>query len=368
MIAYNFRAGGKGATSQAGAGQGKSAYTPATAYAPIRHSYRLAQARVGEQALIGHMCDSLGAAFPRSLITSYYVSLKTNPFVVLTGREGAGKAALATGFASVIVGAESAQFVTIGSNSWAQHSGESSYYRSVHERLGSLHFLETLQEAASPANLGKLYLVLLRGLTLDELSHYFRDLLQIDAAGVRRLALPGLAPEGRPVLPPNIFITATLHVPRSVTTSERELLRAAGQIAFDAGAHDLGPLPTLPPPHVGLQRIMLGSACHNPADARDRLAAILGARELRRLGPSAAIARRMPDSGAIIRQLADTIIAYVANSFDGEGHGLFDPDDARRNAQIAYDDQVMQRAYDQIAPPDQRLRRGRLGRLSPVIV
>jgi len=368
MIAYNFRAGGNGAASQAGAGQEKSAYTPATAYTSIRHSYRIAQARVGEQELLGHVCDTLGSGFPRSLITSYYVSLKTNPFVVLTGREGAGKATLAAGFASTIVGPESEQFVTIGSNSWAQHSGESSYYCSVHERLGSLHFLETLQDAASPANLGKLYLVLLRGLTLAELGHYFNDLLEIDAGGVRRLALPGLAPAQCPVLPPNIFITATLHVPRSVTEQEREVLRSAGQIDFDAGAHDLGPLPTPTPPPVGLQRIMLGSACHHPADARDRLAAILGSRELRRLGPSAAIARRLPDSGEVIRQLADTIIAYVANSFDGDGHGLFDPDDARRNAQIAYDDQVVQRAHDLLAPPAPRPRRGRLSRLAPVIV
>lgn len=366
MIAYNFRAGGKGATSQAEAGQGESAYTPATAYATIRHGYRIAQARAGEQDLLGHMCEALGGAFPRSLITSYYVSLKTNPFVLLTGREGAGKAALVSGFAAALIGDTSTQFVTIGSNSWAQRSGERSYYQSVHARLGSLHFLETLQEAAAPANLGKLYLVLLRGLTLDELGHYFKDLLQIDASGVRWLALPGLPPDQRPILPPNIFITATLQVPRRVTPADRDVLRSAGQIAFDATMRDPGDLPALPPAPVGLQRIMLGSACHDPAHARDRLAAILGRRELRRLGPSAVLTRRLPAAPALVRELADTIIAYVANSFDRDGRGLFDPDDARRNAQIAYDDQMMQRAPSQIAA--QHARRGRIPRLTPVVV
>jgi hypothetical protein len=362
MIAYNFRAGGNGAAGQASAGHGKSVYTPATAYAPIQHGYRIAQARAGERDLLDYVCEALGGTFRRPLITSYYVSLKTNPFVVLTGCEGVGKAALASGFASALVGAQSEQFVTISSGSWAQHSGESSYYQSVHQRFGSLHFLESLQDAASPANLGKLYMVLLRGLTLDELGHYFRDLLQIDAGGVRRLSLPGIAPSDQLTLPPNMFITATLHVPRAATANDREVLRSAGQIAFDGAAYDLESLPTPPVPPVGLQRIMLASASHNPADARERLAAILGRRELRRLGPSAALSRRLPDSGLVVRQLADTIIAYVSNSFDGAGRGLFDPNDARRNAQIAYDDQVTQRTLDQIVP-----RRGRLTRMASVI-
>ena len=362
MIAYNFRAGGKGATGQAGAGQGKSAYTPATAYAPIQHGYRIAQARAGERDLLDYVCDAMGGTFPRPLITSYYVSLKTNPFVVLTGREGAGKAALASGFASALVGAQSEQFATIGSGSWAQRSGQSSYYQDVHERFGSLHFLELLQDAASPANLGKLYMVLLRGLTLDELGHYFRDLLRIDAGGTRHLALPGLAPSECPILPSNIFITATLHVPRVVTANEREVLRSAGQIAFDTAACHPETLPTPPVPPVGLQRIMLASARHNSTNARERLAAILGQRELRRLGPSAALLRRLPDSSLIVKQLTDTIIAYVSNSFDSAGRGLFDPDDARRNAQIAFDDQVTQRSLDQIIP-----RRGKFSRIAPVI-
>ncbi|WP_129629182.1 hypothetical protein [Candidatus Oscillochloris fontis] len=366
MIAYNFRAGGSVASSQAGAGQGKSASTPATAYRSIHHGYRVAQAKANEQDLLDHVCGALGGAFPRQLITSYYVSLKTNPLVVLTGPEGAGKAALVTGFTSALVGLESEQFVTIGSNSWTEQSGEQSYYQGVHERLGSLHFLDTLHEAANPANLGKLYMVLLRGLTLDELRHYTRDLLQIDANGERRLALPGLAPAQRPVLPPNIFITATIHGPRMLSEADREVLQLAGQIAFGPGSPDLGPLPIMPPPAVGLQRIMLGSAGNNPADARERLGAILGQRDLRRLGPSATLARRLPNASALVRQLSDTIIAYVANSFDGDGRGLFDPRDARRNAQIAYDDQMTQRALDRMLPA--RPRRGRITPFSPLVV
>jgi hypothetical protein len=71
------------------------------------------------------------------------------------------------------------------------------------------------------------------------------------------------------------------------------------------------------------------------------------------------IARRLHGAGLAMQQLSEKIIAYVANSFDQAGRGLFDPDDARHNAQIAYDDQLIQRMSAQLGPARGRFRRGR---------
>jgi len=342
MIAYNFHAIGKGADGKASVGQEKLAPRSPTAIGGA--TYRAQHSANGEQLLLGHLVAALGDTFPRSLLVTYYVSLKTNPFVVLTGREGVGKAALAAGLAAALVGQESGQFVTIGSDSWARYGSQSSYYRGIHERFGTSQLIETLNEAAAPENSDKIYLVLLKGLTLEELNSYVNRLLQIGPHGERRLALPGVAHAAQPVVPPNCFITATLHSPRVASPLDQEALRHAGQIEFSPGLHADTTLPALPLPPVGLQRIMLGAVAHDSRCARARLATILGRGELRRLAPSPAVAASLLAGGVTIsRTLREDTLAYVANSFDSEDCGLFDPANARRNAQLAFDAQIIQR-------------------------
>lgn len=342
MIAYNFHASGKGAEGKASEGQGKlEQLSPVAGACP---AYRAQRSANGEQQLISHLATSLGGAFPRTLLVTYYVSLKTNPFVVLTGSEGAGKAALAAGFGAALVGRESGQFATIGSDSWARRGSQSSYYRGIHERFGVAQLGEALNEAAAPENAGRVYLVLLKGLTIEELDLYLNRLIHVGPDGVRRLAMPGVALKDSPVVPPNCFITATLHSPRTASPLDQQVLSNAGQIEFSPDLHASAEVPALPLPPVGLQRIMLGAAIHEGPGARARLAGILGRSELRRLGPSPEVASALLEGGAAITQpLREATLAYVANSFDDEGRGLFDPSDPRRNAQLAYDSQMVQR-------------------------
>lgn len=342
MIAYNFHAVGNGAAGKASVGQGKLAHplSVASGYP----TYRAQHTANGEQQLISYLAAALDESFPRSLLITYYVSLKTNPFVVLTGREGVGKAALAFGLAAALVGAASGQFVTIGSDRWARRGSQSSYYRGIHERFGATQLLETLNEAAAPENTGKLYFVLLKGLTIEALDSYVNRLLFFGPHGERRLALPGVDPAAQPVLPPNCFITATLHAPRVASPLDQEVLRHAGQIEFSPELHAATTLPALPLPPVGLQRIMLGAVAHDLRRARARLGSILDRRVAGQLGPSPEVAAALLEGRVpISRALREDTLAYVANSFDSEGRGLFDPGDPQRNAQVAYDAQIVQR-------------------------
>lgn len=342
MIAYHFQADGSGASGTASVGREQSVQ-PALS-ADRCPPYRAQLAGSGEHHLISHLVTALADCFPRSLLVNYYVSLKTNPFVVLTGREGAGKAALAAGFAAALVGRESGQFITIGSDSWARHHSQSNYYRAIHERFGMSQYLEALHEAAAPENLGRVYLVLLKGLTVEALDTYINRLVRLDRRGQRRLALPGVPEQDQPALPPNCFITATLHLPRVATPLDQQVLRHAGQIEFSPELHATATVPTLPLPPVGLQRVMLGAVCHDPRKARARLNAILGRHWLHNLAPSPTVMRSLRAGGAPIpRELSAEVLLYVANSFDDEGRGLFDPSDPRRNAQLAYDAQIVQR-------------------------
>lgn len=343
MIAYNFHAAGRAAGGKANGGQGKLAPIP-PASASVGPAYRPQLAASGEQQLISRLVSALGASFPRTFLVAYYVSLKTNPFVVLTGREGVGKAALAAGFAGVVVGTESGQFVTIGSDRWTRRGSQSHYYRDIHERFGVSQFLETLHEAAAPENAGKVYLLLLKGLTLEELHAYVNGLLQVGPHGERRLALPGIPADEQPVVPTNCFITATMHLPRVTTPLDQQVLRHAGQIEFSPALHADARIPVLPPPPVGLQRAMLSAAGRDPRQARAFLSAVLGHRGLKTFGPSPEVARQLLQGGAPIgRELREETLAYVANSFDSEGQGLFDPQNPLRNAQMAHNAQIVQR-------------------------
>ncbi|MCX7791008.1 MAG: hypothetical protein N2378_10245 [Chloroflexaceae bacterium] len=340
MIAYNSTAAGNGAAGTANGGHVTGDPRP-SASVP---AYRAQLAGGGEQHLVHYLVTTLGDHFPPALLINYYVSLKTNPFVVLTGREGAGRAALASAFAAALVGHESGQVITIGSDRWARRYSQSSYYRGIHERFGVSQYLETLHEAAAPENSGKVYLVLLKGLTAEELDLYLNRLVRPGRHGERYLALPGLPATEQPLAPPNCFITATMHVPRGAPPLELEVLQHAGQIEFGPDLRRAPALPALPLPPVGLQRVMLRAVCRDLRQARARLAAVLGPAWLRRLGPSAEVVRLLVEGGASIpRHVNDIVLPYVANSFDEEGRGLFDPFDAWHNARQAYDAQIVQR-------------------------
>ena len=72
--------------------------------------------------------------------------------------------------------------------------------------------------------------------------------------------------------------------------------------------------------------------------------AILGEDYLGRLRCSPELSRLLWRGGlALTSQTLQDLTAYIANSFDEQGQGLFIPFNPQRNAQIAFDAQVVQR-------------------------
>ncbi len=358
MIIQNFRSSADDEVGgQADAGRGKLALVPNDH--PFTPLARMAcrdtrDSTLGEQHLLNHLfaaVESSGYPLSRALLVNYYVSLKTNPFVILTGAAGQGKAELARLFAETLVGAGGTQYTLIPSAGvWPDATGQDRYYRSLQEQFCSWRFLDLLQEASAPSNVGKAYMVCFDALHPDEIEHYFATLLQVTPAGEKRLNFPGFPPDRQPVVPPNVYITATVNTVGTKDNLSRNVLRNAGLIEFraahrpDAPAwHDSKLVPATPPP-VGYQRLWLGAALHDLTLARARLVAILGDDCLGRLGCSPQLARLLWRGGlALTSQTLQDVTTYIANSFDERGQGLFAPYDAQRNAQIAFDAQVVQR-------------------------
>jgi hypothetical protein len=305
----------------------------------------------GEREILSQICDTItraGYGFSRALVVTYYVALKTNPFVILTGAEGRGKTEFVQLFAEALVGRDSPQYALIaGSAVLPRGIDHPQYYRSLQERFSSLRFLELLREAASPGNAGRLYLVCFDGLHPSELDYYFATLMSVTPTGETRLNLPGFSYDTRPIVPPNVYITATVNIAEQDYTLSRDVLRHAGLIEFHASTRSRPNAEhksvALPPP-VGYQRLWLRAAAQDVAAARARLVAILGANQLSRLRPSFGLAQLLWRAGEVLlRPALDELEMFVANSFDELGIGLFDPQDQHANAQIAFDAQVVQR-------------------------
>jgi hypothetical protein len=370
-LSYYFRVtAADDASGMADAGRGKLALVPnGRSASPLwRMVCREAQeAPIGEQELLDHIFDVVhesGYGFPRALIVNYYVSLKTNPFVILTGAEGHGKTEVARLFAEALVGRDGPQYTLIPSAGvWPDGTGEDSYYRSLHEQFSSWRFLDLLQEAALPSNIHKAYFVCFDALHPDELEYYFATLLQVDPTGAKRLNLPGFPADRQLTIPSNVYITATVNTAEHKEYLSRNVLRHAGLIEFRAPHWSTEPsglasaAASVPP--IGFQRIWLRTALHDVSLARTRLATILGEDRYGRLRCSPKLTQLLWRTGlALTNDILQELETYIANSFDLHGRGLFDPHDAHHNAQIAYDSQVLQRFLWRLRDsPDQEIRR-----------
>lgn len=305
-------------------------------------------ATFGEQELIQRMtalARDTGLPFSRTLIVAYYVSLKTNPFVVLSGVEGVGKTELVTLFAETLLGHGSPQYALInGNSSWLDATGDHLSFRSLFDRFTSLRFLELLQEAADPGSTGKVFIVCFDGMLPAEVNYYFTTLLSVDDEGRTRLNLPGFPEDERPMVPSNVSITATVNTAEGVGVLNSGVLRRAGVISFRAGRIDRVLWRPQAPAPTGLQRLWLRAIQRDVVAAREHLFQFIDPAHWNRMECSEPLAAALRRAGmGLTHRLRQEVLLYVANSFDKDGRGLFDPDDTLHNAQIAFDHQVAQR-------------------------
>lgn len=302
-----------------------------------------------EQELLSQIQRHLvatGYQFPRFMIADYYISLKSNPFVILTGAQGYGKVELTRLFAEAIVGQDNHQYILIRGGGWIDGTGEGSYFRDLQTRFSSLRFVETLHDAAAPSGEGKAFFICLDSLSPAEVEYYFSALLFTDAEGNKRLRLPGMPAQRYPVVPPNVYITATVNDSERAYQLSSAVLDSASPIEFRLrGAPiDSRPTPAEAVPPVGYQRIFLRSALRHVDAAYRKLVAILGPDAPLRLQPSAELAALLLRAGIVLSShTLHELTRYVANAFDEQGIGLFASDDPQRNALMALDSQIAQK-------------------------
>lgn len=189
--------------------------------------------------------------FSHEVLTRYYLSLKTKPFVILSGISGTGKTKIAQLFANYICQKDAdgkkrrVAFVSVRPD-WMDNKGLLGYYNILDEKYHSTKMLDLLLDALEEPD--KPYFVILDEMNLAKVEHYFSDFLSIlesrtpDSPQGEAIELHSL-PEvntlnGRKIpgsihIPANVFFAGTVNVDESTYMFSPKVLDRANVIEFN---------------------------------------------------------------------------------------------------------------------------------------
>ncbi len=300
----------------------------------------------------------LGFTFPAPRLRSYYIALKTKPFVILSGVSGTGKTRLAELFAEAMTGLSPRQFQLLPVRpDWNDGTALFGYQNVLASRYVSTPFLDIARTAGLPENRQKAFFVCLDEMNLARVEHYLADYLSALESRAHRIPLH----EGVPdlTLPPNLFVTGTVNVDETTHGFSRKVLDRANTFDFDE-APELRHIPAIAKGQATVdeeasatpaqrQALFLASRIATVGKARERLSQRSAELPDRALAALQAVndllyAHRLH----FAYRVRDDVLLFLANSFDaGTGAGLLLPDTAE-NFTLALDLQIMQKVLPKL--------------------
>ncbi|MBI2354845.1 MAG: AAA family ATPase [Deltaproteobacteria bacterium] len=194
-----------------------------------------------------------GFFFSKEILTRYFLSLKTKPFVILTGISGTGKTKIAQIFADYICQDETPEergkriaFVPVKPD-WMDNKGLLGYYNLLDEKYHVTPVLRLLLEAKDHPE--KPYFIILDEMNLAKVEQYFSDFLSImesrtqDRPQGEALHLHSRenvqAQDGKGDVPPsfhipaNVYFTGTVNIDESTYMFSSKVLDRANVIEFN---------------------------------------------------------------------------------------------------------------------------------------
>lgn len=307
----------------------------------------------------------LGFTFPTHRLRSYYVALKTKPFVILSGVSGTGKTRMAELFAEAMTGLAPRQFRLIPVRpDWNDSTALFGYQNVLTSRYQSTPFLEIVRAAGQPENRRKAFFVCLDEMNLARVEHYLADYLSALESRAHRIPLhEGIADL---VLPPNLFVTGTVNVDETTHGFSRKVLDRANTFDFDeppaltqVGGTAKGHAPI--DEDIGVraaqrQALFLTSRVASVSKARERLAVIDAD------FPERALSALQTLNDALYShrlhfayRVRDDVLTYLANSFDTETNAGLLIGDVHENFQLGLDLQIAQKVLPKLHGQSERL-------------
>lgn len=183
---------------------------------------------------IYHIILNAGFTFSLPQITNYYLSIKTKPFVILTGISGTGKTKITELFAKAVCQDFNEQYLLLPVRpDWTDDRNLLGYYNPLTKQYQSTPFLDFLMKAVhDPENP---YFICLDEMNLARVEYYFSTFLSAMESGPKEIMLPGYNDdkEYKIAIPPNLFFTGTVNMDETTYRFSPKVLDRANTIEFN---------------------------------------------------------------------------------------------------------------------------------------
>ena len=289
-----------------------------------------------EEELVSHLVQSVSRAGicsdPVSVI-NFYVSLKSKPLAILAGSEQTGKIAMVQCLARVLMGGDCGdpngrlQCQMMEGHPWsAAKSGNATFFTKIHTRYNSEKLLCLIEEAWRPENSGKVFLACLTRISPAELEEFFTEIAyQLRHGTIMRFGDVHLS---EPVpFPPNLFLIGTMDTD-CFDWWDSDLLSSTTVIQWPEKSMDHLLCPVPGDRFPAAEKSFLRSYVRNEQAVFKKLHTLLALHRQPVLPLFLIESLFEKEAIPLTRTLVNEAFTYLANSWSGQGSGLFHPSPA----------------------------------------
>ncbi|PEP33982.1 AAA family ATPase [Bacillus wiedmannii] len=204
--------------------------------------YERKEVYLDQQSIIGHVSSyiqSKGFFYEKKDLINFFLSLKTKPFVILSGISGTGKTKIVQWFAeSLGATEENGQFTLIPVRPDWSDSSDLLGYVNLQGEFQERPLINVLENAA--ANPNRPYFVVLDEMNLARVEYYFSDFLSViesrkwkDGKIVTSPVLPESITNKHITIPSNVYIIGTVNMDETTHPLSKKVLDRANTIEFN---------------------------------------------------------------------------------------------------------------------------------------
>ena len=204
--------------------------------------YERKEVYLDQQSIIDHVSSyiqSKGFFYEKKDLINFFLSLKTKPFVILSGISGTGKTKIVQWFAeSLGATEENGQFTLIPVRPDWSDSSDLLGYVNLQGEFQERPLIKVLENAG--ANPNRPYFVVLDEMNLARVEYYFSDFLSViesrkwkDGKIVTSPVLPESITNKHITIPSNVYIIGTVNMDETTHPLSKKVLDRANTIEFN---------------------------------------------------------------------------------------------------------------------------------------